>query len=229
VSFLGQKEGNAFICILLIFKKKKKKKKKCWSPVGSSHSTGRDTQIKRIDYTSQTHSIDQTHKTLIISPPNTTTIRPSTHTHHRSTISTLTRHLLENRGTRSRTNDNLEIPIFKIKHIIDQPTVDLSENPSLSRRKSPWVPPASPGSARVLYNQPLSALARACFDLHHSLGQELDRPQSYSFRAVTTLGLSVTKSPNPFPSSSSNKVLDLIDRLVQKPRTIITPVFSKIC
>ncbi|XP_062157018.1 putative oxidoreductase C1F5.03c [Alnus glutinosa] len=71
--------------------------------------------------------------------------------------------------------------------------------------------------------QPLSALARASFDLHRSLAQELDGPQSYGYRALTTLGLSVTESPNPLPSGSSNNVPDWVDGLVRKPRTIGTP------
>jgi glycine/D-amino acid oxidase-like deaminating enzyme len=71
--------------------------------------------------------------------------------------------------------------------------------------------------------QPLSALARASFDLHRSLAQELDGPQSYGYRVLTTLGLSVTESPNPLPSGSSNNVPDWVDGLVRKPRTIGTP------
>jgi len=66
----------------------------------------------------------------------------------------------------------------------------------------------------------LSTLARASFDLHCSLAQELDEPQSYGFRALITLILSVTESPNPLPSGSSNKVSDWV--------TIGTPIFAKI-
>jgi hypothetical protein len=98
----------------------------------------------------------------------------------------------------------------------------------LSCRKSLWVQPATPGSTRVLYDQPLSALARASFDLHRSLAQELDEPQSYGFKALITLGLSITESLNPLPSGSSNKVSDWVDGLVQKPRTIEAPIFAKI-
>jgi hypothetical protein len=98
----------------------------------------------------------------------------------------------------------------------------------MSCRKSLWVLPATPGSAQILYDQPLSTLSRASFDLHRSLTQELDEPQSYGFRALTTLGLSLTESPNPLPFGSSNKVPDWVDGLLQKPRTIGTPIFAKI-
>lgn len=75
---------------------------------------------------------------------------------------------------------------------------------------------------------PLSALARASFDLHRSLAQELDGPQSYGYRPLTTLSLSVTESPDippsgSKPSSSSNTVPDWIDGLVRGPKTIGTP------
>ncbi|KAE7999655.1 hypothetical protein FH972_004061 [Carpinus fangiana] len=76
--------------------------------------------------------------------------------------------------------------------------------------------------------QPLSALARASFDLHHLLAQELDGPRAYGYRPLTTLSLSVAESPDPppsgcKPSDTSNAVPDWVDGLVRKPRIIGTP------
>lgn len=41
---------------------------------------------------------------------------------------------------------------------------------------------------------PLSSLARASFNLHRSLAEELDGPQMYGYRALSTLSLSITES-----------------------------------
>ncbi|GAB2282654.1 hypothetical protein Dimus_017191 [Dionaea muscipula] len=41
---------------------------------------------------------------------------------------------------------------------------------------------------------PLSSLARASFDLHRSLAEELDGPRSYGYRALDALGLTVMES-----------------------------------
>lgn len=40
---------------------------------------------------------------------------------------------------------------------------------------------------------PLSSLARASFNLHRSLAEELDGPQTYGYRPLTTLSLSITE------------------------------------
>ncbi|XP_023517497.1 putative oxidoreductase TDA3 [Cucurbita pepo subsp. pepo] len=53
---------------------------------------------------------------------------------------------------------------------------------------------------------PLSTLARASFNLHRSLSQELDGPKSYGYRALTTLSLTISESQNPStPSTSTSK------------------------
>lgn len=51
---------------------------------------------------------------------------------------------------------------------------------------------------------PLSSLARASFNLHRSLSLHLDGPQSYGYRPLTTLGLTVTESSDPSGSSNSS-------------------------
>ncbi|KAI3704644.1 hypothetical protein L1987_74871 [Smallanthus sonchifolius] len=48
---------------------------------------------------------------------------------------------------------------------------------------------------------PLSSLARASFGLHCSLAEELDGPQSYGYRPLTTLTISVGESELPSKSS----------------------------
>ncbi|XP_024020661.1 uncharacterized protein LOC21392624 [Morus notabilis] len=49
--------------------------------------------------------------------------------------------------------------------------------------------------------RPLSSLARASFNLHRSLAEDLDGARSYGYRPLTTLSLTVTESNNP-PSGS---------------------------
>lgn len=49
---------------------------------------------------------------------------------------------------------------------------------------------------------PLSSLARASFNLHRSLAEELDGARSYGYRLLTTLSLTVAESKTP-PSSGT--------------------------
>lgn len=51
---------------------------------------------------------------------------------------------------------------------------------------------------------PLSSLARASFNLHRSLSEELDGPQSYGYRPITTLSLSITESDSAISSQGRN-------------------------
>lgn len=73
----------------------------------------------------------------------------------------------------------------------------------------------------------LSSLARASFKLHRSLAQELDGPQSYGYRPLTTLSLSITETESQAtPSASGSKpsiVPNWVDGPVRSPRTIGTP------
>ncbi|XP_062102636.1 putative oxidoreductase C1F5.03c [Humulus lupulus] len=50
---------------------------------------------------------------------------------------------------------------------------------------------------------PVSSLARASFNLHRSLSEELDGPQYYGYRPVDTLSLTVTETQNENPPSGS--------------------------
>lgn len=69
---------------------------------------------------------------------------------------------------------------------------------------------------------PLSSLARASFNLHRSLAQELDGPQSYGYRPLTTLSLTVTESQST-PSGSGSSILpSWVDGPARNPRTIGT-------
>ncbi|CAK9320417.1 unnamed protein product [Citrullus colocynthis] len=70
---------------------------------------------------------------------------------------------------------------------------------------------------------PLSALARASFNLHRSLAQELDGPNSYGYRALTTVSLTISESHNPPTSSTStgdSVVPPWVDGPVRNTRTI---------
>ncbi|KDP31996.1 hypothetical protein JCGZ_12457 [Jatropha curcas] len=72
---------------------------------------------------------------------------------------------------------------------------------------------------------PLSSLARASFNLHRSLAQELNGFESYGYRPLTALSLTVTESEskNKSSSSSSARVENLpswIDGPARGPRTI---------
>lgn len=70
---------------------------------------------------------------------------------------------------------------------------------------------------------PLSALARVSFDLHRSLAEELDGSQSYGYRRMTTLSVSVKESPSSNPSISQSPLLpSWVDGPAKSPRTIGT-------
>ncbi|KAF5752868.1 putative oxidoreductase TDA3 [Tripterygium wilfordii] len=64
---------------------------------------------------------------------------------------------------------------------------------------------------------PLSSLARASFHLHRSLAQELNGPESYGYRSLTTLSLTVNESKI---SSGDNAIPSWVDGPVRSPRTI---------
>ncbi|KAH7566636.1 hypothetical protein JRO89_XS08G0206000 [Xanthoceras sorbifolium] len=68
----------------------------------------------------------------------------------------------------------------------------------------------------------LSSLARASFNLHRSLSEELDGPEKYGYRPLTTLSLTVTESQtSTSPSRGSNSVLpSWVDGPAKSPRTI---------
>ncbi|KAK9053263.1 hypothetical protein SSX86_029896 [Deinandra increscens subsp. villosa] len=68
---------------------------------------------------------------------------------------------------------------------------------------------------------PLSSLARASFDLHRSLAQELNGGESYGYRSLNTLSLSVTESENP-PRGRKSTIPDWINGPVKGPKTIGT-------
>lgn len=70
---------------------------------------------------------------------------------------------------------------------------------------------------------PLSTLARASFNLHRSLSQELDGPKSYGYRALTTLSLTISESQNPpstSKSTSDSAVPPWVDGPARSTRTI---------
>ncbi|KAJ1421166.1 hypothetical protein SESBI_13886 [Sesbania bispinosa] len=70
---------------------------------------------------------------------------------------------------------------------------------------------------------PVEHLARASFNLHRSLSQELEGPQSYGYRPLTTLSVTVTESQSPAPSGSGGVVLpSWVDGPARGPRTIGT-------
>ncbi|CAK9165426.1 unnamed protein product [Ilex paraguariensis] len=74
---------------------------------------------------------------------------------------------------------------------------------------------------------PLSKLARASFNLHRSLSQELNGPQSYGYRPLTTLSLSITESSSSSSSqephkSPSRNLPSWVDGPAKGPRTIGT-------
>ncbi|XP_047311702.1 putative oxidoreductase TDA3 [Impatiens glandulifera] len=56
-------------------------------------------------------------------------------------------------------------------------------------------------------DSPLSSLARASFNLHRSLSQELNGPQSYGYRALTTLSLSIHESDPKSKSKSNSSII----------------------
>nr|XP_043606888.1 putative oxidoreductase C1F5.03c [Erigeron canadensis] len=68
---------------------------------------------------------------------------------------------------------------------------------------------------------PVSALARASFDLHHSLAEELNGGEGYGYRPVDTLSLSVSESDTPTRGRKST-LLSWIDGPAKSPKTIGT-------
>ncbi|THG20401.1 putative oxidoreductase C1F5.03c [Camellia sinensis] len=69
---------------------------------------------------------------------------------------------------------------------------------------------------------PLSSLARASFNLHRSLAQDLDGPQSYGYRPLTTLSLTITESQTPHPQNPTQSLPSWVDGPARNPRTIGT-------
>ncbi|KAJ8568900.1 hypothetical protein K7X08_032597 [Anisodus acutangulus] len=55
---------------------------------------------------------------------------------------------------------------------------------------------------------PAACLARASFNLHRSLAQELNGPQSYGYRPLTTLSVSIDESSLSSSSLGIHKILD---------------------
>ncbi|KAF7828684.1 putative oxidoreductase TDA3 [Senna tora] len=68
---------------------------------------------------------------------------------------------------------------------------------------------------------PVASLARVSFDLHRSLSQELNGPQSYGYRPLTTLSVSFTESDNR-PASARSTLPSWVDGPARSPRTIGT-------
>lgn len=70
---------------------------------------------------------------------------------------------------------------------------------------------------------PVSSLARASFNLHRSLAHELNGAESYGYRPVTTLSLSITETTSPqLNRKPSPKVPSWVDGPAKGPRTIGT-------
>ncbi|KAJ7952810.1 FAD-dependent oxidoreductase family protein [Quillaja saponaria] len=72
---------------------------------------------------------------------------------------------------------------------------------------------------------PVASLARASFNLHLSLSEELDGPQSYGFRPLTTLSLTIKESENSAScskSSGNSSLPSWVDGQTRSPRTIGT-------
>ncbi|XP_076918054.1 D-amino-acid oxidase-like [Bidens hawaiensis] len=68
---------------------------------------------------------------------------------------------------------------------------------------------------------PVSSLARASFNLHRTLAEELNGKESYGYRPVNTLSLSVTESESQRRGKEST-LPDWIDGPVKSPKTIGT-------
>ncbi|KAK8685993.1 hypothetical protein V6N13_125021 [Hibiscus sabdariffa] len=51
---------------------------------------------------------------------------------------------------------------------------------------------------------PVESLARASFNLHRSLSKELNGPESYGYRSLTTLSITMTESGSSSPSGSKS-------------------------
>lgn len=69
---------------------------------------------------------------------------------------------------------------------------------------------------------PLSDLARASFDLHRSLAEELDGPRSYGYRPLTALSVRVDESPSSVLSRDrcSPALPSWVDGPAKGPKTI---------
>ncbi|WMV18309.1 hypothetical protein MTR67_011694 [Solanum verrucosum] len=74
---------------------------------------------------------------------------------------------------------------------------------------------------------PVASLARASFNLHRSLAQELNGSESYGYRPLTTLSVSVTESSSSSSLSSSSSssirtgpIPSWVDGPAKSPRTI---------
>ncbi|OMO56586.1 FAD dependent oxidoreductase [Corchorus capsularis] len=71
---------------------------------------------------------------------------------------------------------------------------------------------------------PVGPLARASFNLHRSLSEELNGPESYGYRPLTTLSLTVRESPSSSPSGSKSsgdsKIPSWVDGSARAPMTI---------
>ncbi|GAV74866.1 DAO domain-containing protein [Cephalotus follicularis] len=69
----------------------------------------------------------------------------------------------------------------------------------------------------------LSSLARASFNLHRSLAEELNGLESYGYRPLTTLSLTITETKTPSPSAYKTDGLpSWVDGPVETPKTIGT-------
>lgn len=71
---------------------------------------------------------------------------------------------------------------------------------------------------------PLEQLARTSFNLHRSLSQELDGPQSYGYRPLTTLSLTVNEQSQSKSTASSHSTAlpSWVDGPARSPKTIGT-------
>ncbi|KAK7263192.1 hypothetical protein RJT34_30778 [Clitoria ternatea] len=67
---------------------------------------------------------------------------------------------------------------------------------------------------------PMEPLARASFNLHRSLSEELDGPRSYGYRPLTTLSLSVSESVRNNPSGATSTLPSWVNGPVSGARTI---------
>ncbi|XP_055828107.1 putative oxidoreductase TDA3 [Solanum dulcamara] len=67
---------------------------------------------------------------------------------------------------------------------------------------------------------PLASLARASFNLHRSLAQELNGSESYGYRPLTTLSVSITESSSSSSSNRIGPVPSWVDGPAKSPRTI---------
>ncbi|KAK1587920.1 hypothetical protein Q3G72_018278 [Acer saccharum] len=75
-------------------------------------------------------------------------------------------------------------------------------------------------------NGAISSLARASFNLHRSLSDELNGPENYGYRPLTTLSLTVTESQTTSTSTnagSSSILPSWVDGPIKSPRTIGSP------